>query len=204
MAQNAKSGLITELYFIGITALWCIVSGISIMVIINSCVLGIADIVIAKLFADSPCHIAYLGIYLYCFGTFSLINMIFVLFIKKDKPCLLNALWIIVIMVMITLVCWGMSLVWNTDQGNCPALYYNYAYYRTVIYMFFGIASVCIAVIISLIKCYNYINASDKLNSQIALDKNEAKLLELLDIIIKKRHSTTDTDTNITIMESVV
>ena len=180
----------------------CAVNISAVAVIINSCVLGIADIVIAKLFADSPCHITYLSIYLYIFGTFSLINMIFVLFIKKDKPRLLKAFWVIVMIIMIMVPCWGMALVWNTDRGNCPAIYYNYAYYRTVIYMFLGIACLCIAVIISLIKCYNYINASDKLNSQIALDKNEAKLLELLDIIIKKRHSTTDT--NITIMESVV
>ena len=180
----------------------CAVNISAVAVIINSCVLGIVDIVIAKLFADSPCHITYLSIYLYIFGTFSLINMIFVLFIKKDKPRLLKAFWVIVMIIMIVVPCWGMALVWNTDRGNCPALYYNYAYYRTVIYMFLGLACLCIAVIISLIKCYDYINASDKLNSQIALDKNEAKLLELFDIVIKNMHS--NNATNITTMESVV
>ena len=127
--------------------------------------------------------------------------MVFVLFINKDKTCL-KVLWVIVTIIMLLLSCWGTSLVWNTNRGNCPEIYYNYAYYRTVIYMFLGIACLCIAVIVSLINCYSYITTCDKLASQITLDEKDKKIFAQIDTIIKNMNSTTVTNANT--MESVV
>jgi hypothetical protein len=58
MSQTTKSRLFIYIKIIFI----CLISSIVVAVIISSGVLGIVDIVIAKLFADSPCHTVDTGI----------------------------------------------------------------------------------------------------------------------------------------------
>ena len=184
MAEQSKRKSATYLWAICQIIIIYIISIIAVAIIINSCALGITDIVMAKLFADSTCHIKYLSIYLYVNGTVALINMVFVLFVnKKDEACL-KALCIIVGILMPAVACWGMSLVWNTSRGDCPAIYYNYAYYRTVIYMFVGIVTVCIAVIMLIINFWGITTTAEKRNHPTELDENNKKILAVIDSII--------------------
>lgn len=184
MAEQTKCRLAIYFYTICQIIIIYVIGGIAVAIIINSCALSITDIVMAKLFADSPCHIKYLAVYLYVNGTVSLINMVFVLFVKKGELCF-KALWVIVGIMVPAVACWGMSLIWNTSRGDCPAIYYNYAYYRTVIYMFVGIITVCISGIMVSIKFWNNTTKDDKIKDPIELDEKNKTLFELIDSIIK-------------------
>lgn len=114
--------------------------------------LGIADLVIGIKYLQSECNIENLANYLIILGPFCIINFIILIIgvfyenINKNTKninCLFNTIAFITYCICI----WGMTLIWDTDGKYCPNTLYNYAYYRTVVFIFIGVA--ILAVIVS-------------------------------------------------------
>lgn len=112
----------------------------------------------------NDCHIHNLQTYLIVLGTCCIIN--FIIFYMNQKKqnsdqeqeqasdtdnkgsYELNGKLFKFITVCISI--WGMTLVWDTEQGNCPSTLYNYAYYRTIVFVFIMTAIIAIMAIFSI------------------------------------------------------
>ena len=126
--------------------LYIIICIAALAVIISGIALGITDIVIGAKFLHDECHIQELPTYLIVLGVFSIIN--FILFcIKKIKgEDDYSACEYLFAFMSIAIYIWGMTLVWNTELGDCPSTLYNYAYYRTIVFVFIMTAIFAITV----------------------------------------------------------
>jgi hypothetical protein len=117
--------------------LYIIICIAAIAVIISGLALGITDIVIGAKFLHNDCtNIHELPTYIIVFGVFNIIN--FIIFCKKqlkgEDDYLVGEYLLMFISIGISI--WGMTLVWNTERGDCPSTLYNYAYYRTFVFVF--------------------------------------------------------------------
>lgn len=114
------------------------------MIIIGCVALGFVDIAIGMTYMYDACHISYLAPYLVLLGPFCIISTIMSAIKDADTPPAFSRLHYIIITFVMSIAIWGMTLVWDTDQGNCPVTLYNYAYYRTIVSMFISVAIVAI------------------------------------------------------------
>jgi len=128
--------------------------------------IGIADIVIGAKYLHSTCHIDNLAEYLIVAGVLGLVCFLLRCTRKQkagkdnenpddSEPSGLEWLFILT---QVSILIWGMTLVWDTKRMDCPSTLYEYAYYRTVIGIFLGASILALAVLycicsVSIVAC---------------------------------------------------
>ena len=136
-------------------AIACICVPIALALELIGLAIGIADIVIGAKYLHSTCHIDDLAEYLIVAGVLGLICFLLRCCRKhkagKDnenpndsKPSGIEWLFILT---NVSILIWGMTLVWDTKRMDCPIPLYEYAYYRTSIGIFLGAAILALAVL---------------------------------------------------------
>ena len=145
------SNFLEKLKCINTTVGLTIVLIICVGIIGSGLALGIADLVIGIKYLQSECSIENLANYLIVLGPFCIINFIILIigvFYENINKKINNIKCLFNIMAFITYcICiWGMTLVWDTDGKSCPNTLYNYAYYRTVVFIFIGVAILTILI----------------------------------------------------------
>ena len=119
-------------------------------IVISGLALGITDIVIGAKFLHSDCHIHDLPKYLVVMGVFSIVNFLILILCnigKRESNTDPTTCEYLFTFISIGIGIWGMTLVWNSEQDTCPSTLYNYAYYRTVVFVFIITAIFAIALI---------------------------------------------------------
>ncbi len=117
--------------------------------------IGITDIVIGAKYLHSTCHIDNLAEYLIVAGVLGLVCFLLRCIRKKNagkdnenpddsEPSCIE--WIF-ILTHLSILIWGMTLVWDTKRMDCPSTLYEYAYYRTVIGIFLCASILALAVL---------------------------------------------------------
>jgi hypothetical protein len=117
--------------------------------------IGIADIVIGAKYLYTDCHIGNLAEYLIVAGVIGIICFLLRCCRKKNagkdgenpddsEPSGIE--WLFILTAMSILI-WGMTLVWDTERGDCPVTLYEYSYYVTVVSMFICVAVLALAVL---------------------------------------------------------
>ena len=143
--QNKMAGTIIDC-FKG-TAAGCgalILSILFIAVTFSGLALGIADVVIGAKWDDCYLNSDDADIYLIVSGSILIASFVFNILnqhSKKDKDNKGNytGLLIILFIAFLGILIWGMTIVWDTDQGDCSKSQYDYLYYRTVVVMFINV-----------------------------------------------------------------
>jgi hypothetical protein len=124
-------------------------------IVLAGLAIGVADIVIGARYLHSTCHIDDLAVYLIVAGVLGLVCFLLRCCRKKkagkdgenpddSEPSCIEWLFIIT---YVSILIWGMTLVWDTERGDCPVTLYEYGYYRTVIGIFIGTAIMAIAML---------------------------------------------------------
>ena len=111
--------------------------------------LGIADIVIGAEW--NHCHLNddKANIYLIVSGSLILASVVFGSNSKRtDDNQEINTLGSIVGFAYLGVLISGMTIVWDSDRGDCDSGQYDYLYYRTVVIMFLLVACVSLSVLI--------------------------------------------------------
>lgn len=136
-------------------AIACICVPIALALELIGLAVGIADIVIGAKYLHSTCHIDNLAEYLIVAGVLGIICFL-LRCIRKHKagndnenpddsePSCFEWLFILT---YVSILIWGMTLVWDTKCMDCPSTLYDYAYYRTSIGIFLGAAILALAVL---------------------------------------------------------
>ncbi len=151
MSSDTKEGLLTCFTAVGA----CICVPIILAIELAGLAIGIADIVIGAKYLRADCHIQDLAEYLIIVGVIGLCCFLLRCCRKKkagkdgenpddSEPSGIE--WIFMLAVM-SIIIWGMTLVWDTERGNCPVTLYEYGYYRTVVGMFICVAILALAVL---------------------------------------------------------
>ena len=131
------------------------------LICVASFACAIANIVIGSKWDD--CHLEKVDAYLISIGSLSLAYVVLWFHNKGDssknsgEPSELQTLAGIG---TFGLLIWGMTIFYDSEQGDCKASHYNYAYYYTMIWMFFVVALVL--VIILLLICYELVKSCDE------------------------------------------
>jgi len=145
-----------------IAAFFASMAGIAIIiaVAVAALVLGIFDIIVATKWDE--CHLDQdhsPDIYLYVLGglTLGAIALNAVSTKKKDgedddKDCF-GKLAALCGMGCVGVLIWGMTIFFDTEQGDCNPKYYDYAYYRTLVVMFMLVAAASVAVLVGSCAC---------------------------------------------------
>ena len=100
--------------------------------------LGIADIVIGS--KMDTCHIDSLDTYLIISGSLLLGYIIVNVLFGKDDNNNVHPSAQLISLSYVGIIIWGMSILWDTESGDCNLGQYNYAYYRTVVVMWIAVA----------------------------------------------------------------
>lgn len=164
MSSDTKEGILTCFTAVGA----CICVPIILAIELANLAIGIADIVIGAKYLHADCHIQDLAEYLIIIGVIGLCCFLLRCCRKKNagkdgenqddsEPSGIE--WIFMLAVM-SIIIWGMTLVWDTERDNCQVTLYEYGYYRTVIGMFIGVAMRALAVLyricsVSVVACYD-------------------------------------------------
>lgn len=146
--------------------LTCLCIPIVLVVTFMGLAIGITDIVIGTKYLNSSCHINNLAEYLIVIGVTSI--MCFLVRCNRkyregnendtpddSEPSCME--WLLRC-IHVSILIWGMTLVWDTKQIDCQSLFYEYAYYRTIIDVFIGAGILALAVLycicsLSIIAC---------------------------------------------------
>lgn len=149
--SDTTNGLVTCVTTIGA----CLCISIMTALELAGLALGIANIVIGSKYLHSECHIQDLAEYLIVAGVIGLVCFLLRCCRKKkagkdgknpddsEHSCIE---WLFII-TYVSILIWGMTLVWDTERGNCPATLYEYGYYLTVVSMFICVAILALAVL---------------------------------------------------------
>lgn len=160
--SDKQDSIITCIY----TLVACICVPIMIGLELLGLAIGIADIVIGAKYLHSTCHIDNLAEYLIIAGVLGIICFLLRCIRKHNagkegenpddsEPSCFE--WFF-ILTHVSIIIWGMTLVWDSERMNCSSTLYEYAYYRTSICMFLGVAVLALFVLygicsVSVIAC---------------------------------------------------
>jgi hypothetical protein len=136
-------------------AIACIYIPIAVGLELLGLAIGITDIVIGAKYLHSSCHIDNLAEYLIVAGVLGIVCFLLRCIRKKNagkdgenpddrEPSCFEWLFIIS---NVSILIWGMTLVWDTKRVDCPSTLYDYAFYRTSIALFLGAAILALAVL---------------------------------------------------------
>lgn len=151
MANDKTDGLITCFTAVGA----CICIPIMLALELTGLAIGIANIVIGAKYLHNECHIHNLAEYLIVSGVIGL--CCFLLRCRRKNKAVKDGEnpynsepsgieWLF-ILTSASILIWGMTLVWDTERGNCPVTLYSYSYYVIVISMFICVAILALAVL---------------------------------------------------------
>jgi hypothetical protein len=151
MTSDTTDGILACFTAIGA----CICIPIMLALELAGLALGIADIVIGAKYLHADCHIHDLAVYLIVSGVICIICFLLRCCRKKkagkdnenpddSEPSCIEWMFIIT---HVSILIWGMTLVWGTERGNCPVTLYEYGYYATVVSMFICVAILALAVL---------------------------------------------------------
>jgi len=121
----------------------CLVGAILVSVVLafsfSGLALGIADIVIGAKWKSCYLNDDNADIYLIVSGSIQLAG--FLIYSNDKKTSNENnngsmGLCGLILTASISVLIWGMTIVWDTEKGNCDSGQYDYLYYRTIVAMF--------------------------------------------------------------------
>jgi len=113
--------------------------------------LGIADIVIGAKWKECYLNDDSADIYLIVSGALLLACVMLVGNSKtnneEEEKHRSRGLYGLVTTASFGVLIWGMTIVWDSEQGDCDKGQYNYLYYRTIVIMFMGIGIVALGLL---------------------------------------------------------
>ncbi len=151
MSSDTKEGILACFTAVGA----CICVPVILAIELAGLAIGIANIVIGAKYLHAECHIQDLAEYLIISGVIGLCCFLLRCCRKKkdgkdgenpDDSEPTGIEWLFTLASMSVIV-WGMTLVWDTERGNCPATLYEYGYYVIVVSMFICIAMLALAIL---------------------------------------------------------
>lgn len=111
----------------------------------SSLALGIADVVIGAKWNDCHLNDDDADVYLIVSGSILLSCFVLSMLNKNSKQDDYDAgsfagTLVLLCIASLGILIWGMTIVWETEQGDCSKGQYDYLYYRTVVVMFLNVA----------------------------------------------------------------
>jgi hypothetical protein len=116
----------------------------------SSLALAITDIVIGATWQSCYLNDDNADIYLIVNGSLLLAGVFLFTNSKKNTEAEVDGAKGFISLVMaasLGVLIWGMTIVWDTEKGDCDTGQYNYLYYRTVVVMFIQTAIVALLIL---------------------------------------------------------
>ena len=126
-----------------------------IAVALSSLALGIADIVVGVKWNECHMNDRDADIYLIVSGAVTLATLVVGNINRSTKqdendPGRYALMAGLLTVSTFGILCWGMDVVWDQEQGDCSKGQFDYLYYRTIVVMFTFVASLALLLLVLL------------------------------------------------------